>query len=183
LDRRVGVRGLVGSLTPVRLDLADEAVLVLLSTLLDLLARACDVVLELLGVPSVVGLSNLVVPVVLDQINEVLAVGRGRVGNIVVREPSLQLGLMPLVVSCNCVEKLQQALLILSTTNILHLPALLNQVLAATDCAPRASTAAVAKLNLIFANTEINLGRSFLCIGLIFTAGLTPEWFPTQPNN
>ncbi|KAG9938486.1 hypothetical protein KCV05_g189, partial [Aureobasidium melanogenum] len=176
LDRRVGVRGLVGSLTPVRLDLADEAVLVLLSTLLDLLARACDVVLELLGVPSVVGLSNLVVPVVLDQINEVLAVGRGRVGNIVVREPSLQLGLMPLV--------LQQALLILSTTNILHLPALLNQVLAATDCAPRASTAAVAKLNLIFANTEINLGRSQLpVVSVIMTAGLTPEWFPTQPNN
>ena len=47
----------------------------------------------------------------------------------------------------------------LSSTNILYLPALLNQVLAVTDCAPRASTAAVAKLNLIFANTEINLGR------------------------
>jgi hypothetical protein len=47
----------------------------------------------------------------------------------------------------------------LSTTNIFDLPALLNQVLAATDCAPRASTAAVAKLILIFADTEINLGR------------------------
>lgn len=47
----------------------------------------------------------------------------------------------------------------LSTTNILNLPALLNHVLAATDCAPRASTAAVAKLILIFADTEINLGR------------------------
>lgn len=91
---------MVGSLMPVRLDLADKAVLVLLSALLDLLARACDVVLELLGVPSVVGLGNLVVPVVLDKVDEVLAVGRGGIGDIVVREPSLQLGLMPLVVSC-----------------------------------------------------------------------------------
>jgi len=53
----------------------------------------------------------------------------------------------------------------LSTTNILHLPALLNQVLAVTDCAPRASTAAVAKLNLIFADTEINLGRLMRKVG------------------
>ena len=99
LDRRIGVRGLVGSLMPVRLDLADKAVLVLLGTLLDLLAGAGDVVLELLGVPAVVGLSNLVVPVVLDQVDKVLAVGRGRVGHVVVGEPALKLSLMPLVVS------------------------------------------------------------------------------------
>lgn len=40
-----------------------------------------------------------------------------------------------------------------------HSPALLNQVLAATDCAPRARTAAVAKLILIFADTG--------CLGLV----------------
>lgn len=51
LDARVGRRGLVGGLGPRVLDLVDEAVLVLLGALLDLLTLGRQVLLELVGVP------------------------------------------------------------------------------------------------------------------------------------
>lgn len=51
LDATVGLIGLIGSLVPEVLDLLEEAVLVLLGALLDLLSLRGDVVLELVGVP------------------------------------------------------------------------------------------------------------------------------------
>lgn len=83
---------------PVALDLADQAVLVLLSTLLGLLALSGQVRLELVGIPAVVWGSDLVLPVLLDQVLKVLTVGSGRVGNVVVGEPPFELGLVPFVV-------------------------------------------------------------------------------------
>lgn len=83
------------------LHLGDEAVLVLLGTLLNLLAGRGQVVLKLGSVPVVVRLDDMILPVVLDELGQVLAVGRGRVGDVVVGEPALELGLMPLVVSCS----------------------------------------------------------------------------------
>ena len=50
------------------------------------------------GVPVVVWCSDLGLPVVLDEDLEVFAVGRCRVGNVVIRQPSLKLGFMPFVV-------------------------------------------------------------------------------------
>lgn len=96
----VGLVGLLSSFMPGILDLDNEAVLVLLGTLLDLLASGGQVVGELVEVPVVVGLSNVVLPVLLHEIGQVLAVGRSRVGHVVVGEPALKLSLMPFVVSC-----------------------------------------------------------------------------------
>lgn len=96
----VGLVGLLSSLVPGVLNLDNEAVLVLLSALLDLLASGGQVVGELVEVPVVVGLSNVVLPVLRHEIGQVLAVGRSRVGHVVVGEPALKLSLMPFVVSC-----------------------------------------------------------------------------------
>lgn len=101
LSVAVSLVGLLGSLMPGILHLGDEAVLVLLGTLLDLLASGGEVVLKLSGVPVVVWLDDVVLPVVLDELGQVLTVGRSRIGDVVVGEPALELGLMPLVVSCS----------------------------------------------------------------------------------
>jgi hypothetical protein len=96
----VGLVGLVGSLVPCVLDLGKKAVLVLLGALLDLLASGGQVARELAGGPAVVGLGDIVVPVLLDEVGKILAVGRGGVWDIVVGKPALKLSLVPLVVSC-----------------------------------------------------------------------------------
>jgi hypothetical protein len=96
----VGLVGLVGSLVPCVLDLGEKAVLVLLGALLDLLASGGQVAGELAGSPAVVGLGDIVVPVLLNKVGKILAVGRGGVWDIVVRKPALKLSLVPLVVSC-----------------------------------------------------------------------------------
>ena len=96
----VGLVGLVGSLVPGVLDLDDEAVLVLLGTLLDLLASGGQVVGKLAGAPAAVGLGDVVVPVLGDKVGQVLTVGGSGEGDIVVGKPALKLGLVPLVVSC-----------------------------------------------------------------------------------
>lgn len=76
----------------------NKTVLVLLGALLDLLALRCDVALQLVGVPLVVWLYNIVLPVLLNQILQVLAVCRCWVWDVVVREPTLELSLVPLVI-------------------------------------------------------------------------------------
>lgn len=66
LDAAVRIRGLVCSLMPVRGDLAEETILVLLGASLDLLALGGNVRVQLVRVPAVVGSGNLVFPVTLD---------------------------------------------------------------------------------------------------------------------
>jgi hypothetical protein len=95
----VGLVGLVGGLVPCVLNLRDQALGVLLGALLDLLASGSQVVGELTGTPAAVGLGDVVLPVLLNEVGQVLAVGRSRVGHAVVGEPTLKLSLMPLVVS------------------------------------------------------------------------------------
>lgn len=94
------VLGSVLSLIPRVLDLSNKRVLVGLGALLGLDALLLEVSRELVRVPVLVGRDGVVLPVLLDQVLEVLAVGRGGVRDIVVREPALELGLMPLVVCC-----------------------------------------------------------------------------------
>jgi len=53
---------------------------------------------ELVDIPAVVRLGDIVIPVGLDKVLQVLAVRSGREGDVVVREPALQLGLVPFVV-------------------------------------------------------------------------------------
>jgi hypothetical protein len=69
---------------PVAGDLREQAVLVLLGTLLDLLALRGDVVGQLLGIPVVVRLGHVAVPVVLHQILEILAIRGSWVRDVVV---------------------------------------------------------------------------------------------------
>jgi hypothetical protein len=111
---RVGVVDAVGRVLPVGLDLAEQRVLVLLGALLDLLALAGEVVRQLVGIPLVwvkqsistrlsryydesltVGLDDVVLPVGLDLVEQVLAVSGRGVGDVVVRQPALQLRLVP----------------------------------------------------------------------------------------
>lgn len=89
---------LVGSLGPVALDLLQEAVLALLSALLDLVAFGHNVVLELVGVPLAVWLDHVVVPVLLHKVLKILAVRSSWVWNVVIREPTLELSLVPFVI-------------------------------------------------------------------------------------
>lgn len=59
---------------PVILNLLNQAIGVLLGALLDLLALGAEVALETRRIPLVVGLHDIVVPVVLDEVFEILAV-------------------------------------------------------------------------------------------------------------
>ena len=98
LDVAVRVVGAVRSALPVALHLGEEAVLVLLRALLHLVTLRRHPVGELVDIPAVVRLGDIVIPVGLHQVLQVLAVRGGREGDVVVREPALQLGLVPFVV-------------------------------------------------------------------------------------
>lgn len=80
--------------------MSEKAVGVLLGTLLDLLTLGRNVGLQLVGIPAVVWSGHLVLPVVLDKVYKILTVGCSGEGDIVIREPSFELSLVPLVVSC-----------------------------------------------------------------------------------
>ena len=100
----IGFRHLLFGIGPARLNLGNETVLVLLGTFLNLLASGGEVLLELSRVPAVVWSQNFVIPVVFDEIFQVLSICWGGIGNVMIREPSFQLGLMPLIVSCRRVS-------------------------------------------------------------------------------
>lgn len=80
----VGIVGLISTLIPIALHLLCKALRVLLGALLDLLAFRLDVVLKLIGIPLVVWLDYIVLPVILDQVLEILAVSWCRIWNVVV---------------------------------------------------------------------------------------------------
>jgi hypothetical protein len=73
-NARVGLVCGVFRLSPVALDLLDQALGVLLCALLRLITLEGQVVVESLSVPAVVGSDDLVVPVVLDQDLEIFAI-------------------------------------------------------------------------------------------------------------
>jgi len=98
LDSAVSIRSLVTGGVPGGLHLLNQAVLVLLGALLDLLALRRKVRGQLVGVPGVVWTGNIVIPVLLYEVGQLLAVGSLWERNVVVRQPSLELGLVPLVV-------------------------------------------------------------------------------------
>jgi hypothetical protein len=100
LDVGPALLGLVTGLVPRGRNLADERILVGLSALLGLDTLGAQPGLQVLDGPRVVGLDDVVIPVLLDQRLEVLAVGRSGVGDVVVGQPRLELGLVPLVVGC-----------------------------------------------------------------------------------
>lgn len=82
IDKRV--LGLVFGLSPDRLDLRDQLILVLLSVVLRFDALELEVRSKLVYVPAVVRLDNMVVPVLLDAIVQVLAVCRRWVRDVVI---------------------------------------------------------------------------------------------------
>jgi hypothetical protein len=100
LNVAVSLVGRVLSLVPVGLDLLGEALRIVLGALLCLLAASGQVVGEGLGIPRCVGVDNLVIPVVGDGLLKVLTIRRTRVRDVVVRQPALELRLVPLVVDC-----------------------------------------------------------------------------------
>ena len=81
----VCITGFVLGLIPVLLDLGDKAILILLGAFLDGLALLHQIGLELFRRPGRVRTNYLGVPVVLDQVLEILAISRGWVRDTVVR--------------------------------------------------------------------------------------------------
>lgn len=69
---------------PEGLNLADEAVLVLLGAFLDLSTLGREKAVELTQIPRAVWFHNFAVPVLLDQVLQVLAVRGSREGHVVV---------------------------------------------------------------------------------------------------
>ena len=98
----VGVRILsdILSLVPVGLDGVDKRVLGCSSGGSSLLAALAQVSGELLGVPITVWRDDLGVPVLLNKFLEICAISWGWVGDIVIGQPSVEIGLVPLVVYC-----------------------------------------------------------------------------------
>lgn len=85
-------------LIPRGLYLAEEIVLVSLCALLDLLTLVGEVFLQTSGIPVGVRAGYRRLPVCLDEVLQFLAVSGLWEGDVVVREPSLKLGLVPFVV-------------------------------------------------------------------------------------
>lgn len=75
---------LIASLMPIAFDLAEQAILVLLRALLDLLSTGAEIAGELICIPLVVRLGHVILPVVLNQILKVLAVRRCRIWDVVI---------------------------------------------------------------------------------------------------
>lgn len=92
--------GTVLGLVPVALDLSNQIIPGLFDLCTNSLALALEESGELGGVPVAVGLNHEVTPVLFNQALKVFAVSWCRIGNIVVRQPPLELGLVPLVVDC-----------------------------------------------------------------------------------
>jgi hypothetical protein len=84
LDIIPGLIGILFSFVPVVLDLLDKAVLGRFDVSLGLFALVLQVLAKLDGVPAVVRSYNIVVPILSHQILEILAIGGGWVGNVVV---------------------------------------------------------------------------------------------------
>ena len=94
--------GLVAGLVPGFLDLVDESILAGSGAILGLDALGFEIVGEVGDGPRAVRLDSIVVPVFLDKLLEVLAIRRGGVGHVVVREPALKFGLVPRVIGWGC---------------------------------------------------------------------------------
>lgn len=86
------------SLIPSTLNLGQQGVLGRFSALLGLNALLLQVRRQLVIVPVLVRGDSIVLPVLLDEVCEVLAIRWGGVRHVVIRQPTLQLGLVPLVV-------------------------------------------------------------------------------------
>lgn len=84
LDIIPGLVGILFGLVPVVLDLLDQAVLGRFDISLGLLTLGLQVLAKLDGVPAVVRSHNVVVPVLSHQSLEILAIGGGGVGDVVV---------------------------------------------------------------------------------------------------
>lgn len=85
-------------------NLLHEVVLGSLDLALGLLALGLQEGAELSGIPAAVGSHDVVVPVLLNEALKILAVGRGRVRDGVIREPALKLRLVPFVVDFTLVS-------------------------------------------------------------------------------
>ena len=85
---------------PAVLNLSEQTVGVLLGALLYFLALRLQIARKTVGVPLVVWLCNVIFPVVLDEVLKIFAIRRCRIRDVVVREPSLELSLVPFVVCC-----------------------------------------------------------------------------------
>lgn len=81
LDTGPGSLGLVLGLVPGTCDLSRESITVALSTFLDLDTLQLQVRGQLLDIPLLIRRDSIVVPVLLDKVREVLAVGGGGIGN------------------------------------------------------------------------------------------------------
>ena len=84
LDASPGILSLVLGLIPAVGDRGEKSVTVVLSTLLDVDALLLEVGAQLLGIPLLVGRDGILIPVLLDQVLEVLAVGGGGVRDVMV---------------------------------------------------------------------------------------------------
>lgn len=89
--------GIVLRLVPGSFDTVDERVLAGLGVLPDLLALGLKEGLELFGIPIVVWGDDLV-PVFRHEPFEILSVGACGVWDVVIGQPSIELGRIPLVV-------------------------------------------------------------------------------------
>lgn len=98
LGVRPGLLSLVSGLIPRVLDLGDQSILAGVGVGLRLDALGFEICTELLGVPGLIGCDDVVVPVLLDQVVELLSVSGGGVWDVIVGEPALELCFVPLVV-------------------------------------------------------------------------------------
>ncbi len=93
-----GLLGLILSLIPNGMDLRNQRILVLLGRLGGISPLQLEIGQELVRIPFAIWRHDVGIPVLLDQLLEVSAIGGGRVGNVVIGEPALQLRFVPLVV-------------------------------------------------------------------------------------
>lgn len=92
--------GVFLSCVPAGLGLGHQVIKSVRCVIFDVLATRFEKCAKLLSIPLLVGLSDVVIPVLLNKGLEVFAVSSSGMRNVVVGKPALKLGFMPLVVYC-----------------------------------------------------------------------------------
>lgn len=98
LNAGVGIGSLFLRLVPRGLDLAEKRIFVGLRALLHLFALVREILLKASSVPVGIRARDGGLPVCLDEVLQFLAVSSLGESDIVVRQPSLELSLVPFVV-------------------------------------------------------------------------------------
>lgn len=83
---------------PITLDRGHQTVLALVGTFSGLIAPIGQILLKSIDIPVRVGSRDLGIPILLDDLLEILTVGGTRIRDVMIGQPTLKFSLMPFII-------------------------------------------------------------------------------------